>query len=65
MRAFREYRKPVRGVENQLARIRLGYNDMQISDNQCIEKVFKHLRQKLNLSEDAQAPNEKTNVLIW
>ena len=46
----REYRKPVRGVENQLAKTRLDYHNMQTSDNQYLEKVFKNLRQKLNLS---------------
>ena len=57
--------QPVRGVENQLARTRLDYHNVQISDNQYLEKVLKNLRQKLNLSRGAQVLNEKTNVLIW
>ena len=58
--------KPVRGMENQLARSTVDFHNMQISDNQHLEKVFKNFRQKLNLSEDSQVLNEKTtNVLIW
>ena len=37
---------------------------MQISDNQYLEKVFKSLRQKLNLLDEKEIPCEKTNVLI-
>ena len=33
--------------------------------NVYLEKVFKTLRQTLNLPEDAQVLNEQTNVLIW
>ena len=55
----------MRGIENQLARTRLDYHNMQISDNQYLKKVFENLRQKLNLSDDADVLNEKTNVLIW
>ena len=44
-------RKLVRGTENQLARKKLDYHSMRISDNQYLEKVFKNLRQKLNRSE--------------
>ena len=55
----------VRGIENHLARTRLGCRKMQISDNQQIEKVFHNLRQELNRSENADVLHEKTNVLIW
>ena len=44
-------RKLVRWTENQLARKKLDYHSMRISDNQYLEKVFKNLRQKLNRSE--------------
>ena len=43
--------KSARGIENQLARKKLDYHNMQISDNQYTEKVFKNLRKKLNLSK--------------
>ena len=55
----------VLGIENQLTRTRLDNHNMHISDNQYLEKFFKNLRQKLNLSEGAQVLNEKTNVLTW
>ena len=45
---------PVRGIDHQLGRARLDDHSMQISDCRYVEKVFKNLRQKLNLSEDAQ-----------
>ena len=38
---------------------------MQISDHRYVEKVFKNLRQKLNLGEEALVLDLKTNVLIW
>ena len=57
--------RPVQVFENQLARTQLDYHHMQISDDQYLEKVFENLRQKLNLSEDAEIFNQKTNVLIW
>ena len=48
-----------------LERTRLDYHNMQISDYRYVGKGFKNLRQKLNLSEDAQVLDLKTNVLIW
>ena len=55
---------PVRGVENQFARTRLDFHNMQVSDNQHVEKVLDNLRQRLNLSEDAQV-HEKISAPIW
>ena len=57
--------KLVRGIDNLLERTRVEYHKMHISDYRCVERVFKNLRQKLNLSEDAQVLDLKTNVLIW
>ena len=57
--------KSVRGVENQLARTRLDYHSLQISDCRYVDNVFENLRQKLSLMENADVLNEKTNVLIW
>ena len=56
--------KPVRGIDNQLDRTRWEHHKMQISDDRNVEKVFKSFREKLNLSEDAQVLDRKTNVLI-
>ena len=61
-------RKLVRGDGTQIERTRLEIHSMQISDQRYLEKVFKNLRQKLNLAEEApvfgvEALN--TNVLIW
>ena len=57
--------RSVRGIENQLARKKLGCHDMQISDNQDLEKVFTNIRQKLNRSENEKILDQKVNVLIW
>ena len=56
--------KPVRGIDNQLERTRLVFHTMQISDYRSVEKVFRNLRPKLTLSEDAQVFDLKINVLI-
>ena len=56
--------KPVRGTENQLARKKLDYHTMQVSDHQYLEEVFKNLRQKLNRQENEQILDQKINVLI-
>ena len=45
--------------------IRLDYRNMQISDNQYLGKVFKSLRQKMNLWDVREILNEKTNAPIW
>ena len=58
-------RKPVRGIENQLARMKLDNHNMLISDNQYLEKDFTNFRQKLNLWENEPILDQKTNVLIW
>ena len=34
-------------------------------DDQYLETVFENLRQKFNLSEDAEMFHQKTDVLIW
>ena len=44
----------VRGIENQLARTKWDYHNMQISNNQHIERVFRNVRQKLNRSKNEQ-----------
>ena len=41
------------------------FHNMQISDNQYLEKVSKVLRKKLNLAEEAPILDVETNVLIW
>ena len=51
------------GVENQLARTRLDFHNMQISDYRYVDNVYENLRQKLSLI--SYELNEKTNVLIW
>ena len=43
---------------------RLEFHNLQVSDHQYLEKVFKNLRQKLNLIEEAPVLDLKTNVLI-
>ena len=58
-------RKLVRGEDNQIERTRLEFHNMQISDHRYREQVFKNLRQKLNLAEDAPVLDLKTKVLIW
>ena len=54
-----------RGDDIQIGRTRLVFHNMQISDHRYLEKVFKNLRQKLNLAEEAPVLDLKTNVLIW
>ena len=62
---FSSTRKPAQGVENQPARAKLDYNNMQVSDKQNLVKVFKNLRQKLNLPGSDQILDQKADVLIW
>ena len=38
----------VRGVEHQLERTSLDFQNMQISDNRYVDKVFENLRQKMD-----------------
>ena len=54
--------KQVQGVENQLARTRLDFHNVQISDCQFVEKVFEKIRQKLRRS--SYELDGKTNVSI-
>ena len=58
-------RKLERGDDIQIARRRLEIHNMQVSDHRYLEKVFKNLRQKLNLAEEARVLELKTSVLIW
>ena len=53
----------VQGVEIQLARTRLDFYNVQISDCQFVEKVFEKIRQKLRRS--SYELDAKTNVSIW
>ena len=46
-------RRLVRGDDSQIERTRLELHNVQISDHRYLEKVFKNLRQKLNLAEEA------------
>ena len=46
--------RPVRGIQNQLARTKLAYHNLQISDNQNLEKIFTNVRQKLIVRRDAE-----------
>ena len=55
----------VRGMENQLARTKWDYHNMQISDNPYIERAFRNVRKKLNHSEQRTDIHQKVNVLIW
>ena len=55
--------KSVQGVENQLARTRLDFHNMQISDCQFVEKFFENVQQKLRRS--SYEFDAKTNVSIW
>ena len=57
-------RKLVRGDDNQIERTRLAFHNLQISDQRYLEKVFKNLRQKLNLAEDAPVLDLKATLLI-
>ena len=56
-------RKPLRGIDCKHERTRLECHNMQISDYRHVEKVFRNFRQKFTVSEDAQEPVLKTNVL--
>ena len=58
-------RKLVRGDDNQIERTRSAFHNMQVSDHRYPERVFRNLRQKLNLAEEAPVLDLKTNVLIW
>ena len=55
--------KPVQGVENQLARTRLDFHNLQISDCRYVDNVFENLPQKL--SPSSYVLDEETNILIW
>ena len=52
-------RKLERGDDTQIERRRLEFHNMQVSDHRHLEKVFKNLRQKLNLAEEAPVLNLK------
>ena len=61
-------RKLERGEDIQIGRSETEFHNMQISDHRYLEKVFKNLRKKLNLAEEAPVIGVealKTNVLIW
>ena len=58
-------RKLVPSDDNQCEKTTLEFHNVQISDHRYLEKVFKNLRQKLNLAEEAPVLDLKTNVLIW
>ena len=58
-------RKLERGDDIQIGRTRLKFHNIQISDCRYLEKVFKNLRQKLNLTEEAPVLHLKANVLVW
>ena len=46
-------RKLERGEVIQFGRSKLHFHNMQISDHRYLEKVFKNLRNRLNLAEEA------------
>ena len=56
--------RPVRGIQNPVARTKLDYRILQISDNRYLEKVFTTVRQKLNRSEDDKIFGQEVNVLL-
>ena len=60
-----QLRKLERGDDIQIGRITLKFLKKQVSDYRYLEKVFKNLRQNLNLAEEAPVLNLRTNVLIW
>ena len=64
MKSVQSEVKLVRGIESQLIRKKLNHHNMQISDNQCLEKVFKNLRKKLNRSENEKILDLKTVLFI-
>ena len=55
----------VRGDDSQIERTRWEFHNMQISDHRCLGEVFKNLRTKLNLAEEAPVLDLKANVSIW
>ena len=55
----------MRGDDSEIERTRLEVHIIQISDHRYLEKVFKNLRQKLNLAEEAPVLDLKINELIW
>ena len=60
-------RKLERGEDIQIGRSKMEFQNMQISDNQYFVKVFKNLREKLNLVEETPIIGIealKNNVLI-
>ena len=60
-------RRQVRGVQNQLAEVKLDHHnhDLQVSDTRYIEKFFTNVRQKLNRPEGDQMLDQRANVLTW
>ena len=57
--------RPVRGIQNQLARTKLDSHTMQISDNQYLEKAFTNVHQKLNRTANEKIFDQKVNALGW
>ena len=61
-------RKLERGEDIQIGRSKIEFHIMLISDHRYLEKVFRNLRKKLNLAEEAPVTGIealKTNVQIW
>ena len=60
-------RKLERGDDIQIGKPKMEFHNMQISDHRYLEKVFKNLRKKLNLAEEAPVIGIealKTNLLL-
>ena len=60
-------RKLERDEDIQIGRSKMEFHNMQVSDHQYLEKVFKNLRKELNREEEAPVIATealKTNVLI-
>ena len=57
--------KPVRGIQNPLAEVKLDHHNLQVPDNRYIEEVFANVRPKLNRLEGDQMLDQMVLVFIW
>ena len=57
--------KMQQAIEIQIETTGLEYHNLQVTDYEYVEKVFKNLRYRLNRSENFEMFDSKTNVLIW
>ena len=58
--------RQVRGVQNQLTKVKLNHHNLEISGTRYIEKLFANVRQKLNRPEGDQIVlDQKVHVWKW